>query len=204
MQNSFLTQIIVISLACIGFSACSQNPMVIANKENLIGYYHKNTKIASFLGIPFAAPPIGNLRWQGPIPLKEKLTNRLTKKFAAACIQSPRILDWYRDMAEIFGSPRDVFPDLKTDEDCLYLNIWTPSPNNKSKLPVMVYVHGGSNNSGWSYEPNYHGHSLAQKNVVVVSIAYRLGVFGFFSHPEINTNQPSSNFALWDQIAALK
>ena len=68
----------------------------------------------------------------------------------------------------------------------------------------MVYVHGVSNNSGWSYEPNYHGHSLAQKNVVVVSIAYRLGVFGFFSHPEINTNQPSSNFALWDQIAALK
>lgn len=204
MKLSLIIQYLIITIALSGLSACENNPTISTNGEKLIGRYHENTDIAVFLGVPFAEPPIGDLRWQEPVPLKEKLTNRLTKEFAAACIQSPRILDWYRDMAEIFGSPRDVFPDLKTDEDCLYLNIWTPSPNSKSKLPVMVYVHGGSNNSGWSYEPNYHGHSLAKKNVVVVSIAYRLGVFGFFSHPEINTNQPSANFGLWDQIAALK
>ena len=119
-------------------------------------------------------------------------------------MQSPRILDWYRDMAEIFGASRDVIEALTIDEDCLYLNIWTPSMDPDASLPVMVYIHGGSNVSGWSYEPNYHGHALARRDIVVVSVAYRLGVFGFLSHPDLPPGAPLANFGLWDQIAALR
>jgi len=115
-------------------------------------------------------------------------------------MQSMRILDWYRGLAETFGATRDVFDDLEISEDCLYLNIWTPDIDSDEPLPVMVYIHGGSNNSGWAYEPNYHGHALAERGVILVSIAYRLGVFGFFSHPDLD----AANFGLWDQIAALK
>jgi len=97
-----------------------------------------------------------------------------------------------------------VFDDLATSEDCLYLNIWSPELRPGTPLPVMVYLHGGSNNSGWSYEPNYDGRVLAGDGVVVVSIAYRLGVFGFFSHPALDGKAAVANFGLWDQIAALK
>jgi para-nitrobenzyl esterase len=107
-------------------------------------------------------------------------------------------------MAETFGGSRDYYPDLEVSEDCLYLNIWTPTLKSDAKLPVMVWVHGGSNRSGWSYEPNYHGHALAQKDVVVVSVAYRQGVFGFFSHPDLDPDDPTANFGLWDLVAALR
>ena len=93
-------------------------------------------------------------------------------------MQSPRILEWYRGLAETYGASGDVFDDLVVSEDCLYLNIWSPDLQSDAALPVMVYIHGGSNDSGWSYEPNYHGHVLAERGVVMVSIAYRLGVFG--------------------------
>ena len=88
-------------------------------------------------------------------------------------------------MAETFGGSRDYYADLEVSEDCLYLNVWTPTLERDANLPVMVWVHGGSNKSGWSYEPNYHGHALAQKEVVVVSVAYRQGAFGFLSHPDL-------------------
>jgi para-nitrobenzyl esterase len=171
--------------------------------EKLVGQQIEGTDISVFRGIPFAEPPTGDLRWQAPQPLHNKLATRDATQFAPACMQQMGILEWYRDMAEWFGSTRDEFGDLAVSEDCLYLNIWTPNLDDSAELPVMVYIHGGSNDSGWAYEPDYHGHVLAERGVVLVSIAYRLGVFGFFAHPEIE-GEAQANFGLWDQVAALE
>ena len=174
-------------------------PSVMAGGERLTGSSTDNG-IHVFRGIPFAEPPVGMLRWQLPRPYEPRATERDATAFAPACIQAPRILEWYRDMAETFGATRDVLDDLEVSEDCLYLNIWTPTLNADAALPVLVYIHGGSNSSGWAYEPNYHGHALATRDAVVVSIPYRLGVFGFFSHPELD----NANYGLWDQVLALE
>ena len=188
----------------VALSACSRGPEVYVDSELLIGQYHEDTSIAVFRGVPFAEPPLGDLRWRAPRPLQTKLPRRETKEFAPACMQSMRILDWYRYMAETFGGSGNYYPDLEIDEDCLYLNVWTPTLESDAKLPVMVWIHGGSNRSGWSYEPNYYGHALAERGVIVVSIAYRVGVFGFLSHPELNPDEPMANFGLWDSVAALR
>ena len=199
-----MKQILIIFLSCISLVACENSPQVIIDNQTLIGKYHGNTEIASFLGIPFAEPPISDLRWSAPRAFMPKNSMRQATDFASACMQDMGILEWYRDLAEVFGNNRNVVDDLNTSEDCLSLNIWTPTTDEKANLPVMVYIHGGSNNSGWSFEPNYHGYALAQKDVVIVSIAYRLGVFGFISHPEIDNEDAIANFGLWDQIAAFK
>ncbi len=184
--------------------AMAASPRVVANGETLIGIAAPSAGVNAFLGIPFAQPPLAALRWSAPADYVGTGGTRQATAFAPACMQTMRILDWYRDMAELFGSSRSVFADLPVSEDCLYLNVWTPANNRGARLPVMVYIHGGSNNSGWPYEPNYHGHALAADGVVVVSIAYRLGVFGFFSHPELANAQAKANFGLWDQLAALR
>jgi para-nitrobenzyl esterase len=157
-----------------------------------------------FLGVPFAEPPVGDLRWKAPRALQTKQEQRDATKFAAACMQTMRILEWYRDLAEVFGAPRSYYDDLEISEDCLYLNIWTPTPEEDAGLPVMVWIHGGSNKSGWSYEPNYRGQVLASQNVVVVTVTYRQGVFGFFSHPELAGEDAAANLGLWDLVAALQ
>ncbi len=194
-MNRFFT-CIVFALQII---ACAGHPTVEVNGTSLLGD-SLATGVHVFRGVPFAKPPVGALRWQRPQPLEVTGSKRSARRFAPACMQWPRILDWYRDLAETFGASRDVFDDLEVSEDCLYLNIWSPDTLSGELLPVMVYIHGGSNNSGWAYEPNYHGHNFAENGVVFVSIAYRLGVFGFFSHPELN----DANFGLWDQLAALR
>lgn len=181
----------------------ASEPEVVVNGETLRGKQVDGTHVSAFLGVPFAAAPVGKLRWQGPQKYSPKQDIRDASKFAPACMQEQRIVDWYRDLAELFGNPRDVIADLPVSEDCLYLNVWSPAIGSDKKLPVMVYVHGGSNRSGWSWEPNYHGHVLAQHGVVVVSIAYRLGDFGFFAHPELDQGRVVANFGLWDQVAAL-
>ncbi len=110
------------------------------------------------------------------------------------------MVDWYKDLVTDFGGDANSFPVPDFSEDCLYLNIWTLQASKDANLPVMVWIHGGAHRGGWSYEPNYIGDMLARQGVVVVSIAYRLDVFGFFSHPELEV----SNFGLLDQIAALQ
>lgn len=185
-------------------SACDRAPVVDAGGEALHGKYVEDGKVAAFLGVPFAEPPVGDLRWRAPQPLSNSVTKRIVTGFAPACMQSMRILDWYRSMAEQFGGSADYYEDLQVSEDCLYLNVWTPSLQSDANLPVMVWVHGGSNKSGWSYELNYHGHKLAQQNVVVVSVGYRQGVFGFLSHPELPRDEPVANFAYWDLLASLQ
>jgi para-nitrobenzyl esterase len=182
-------------------AACSRAPSVEVNGEILVGEYQST--VAAFLGVPFAEPPVGELRWRAPQPLESKLKRRDATAFSPACMQTMRILDWYRYMAESFGASRDFYDDLEVSEDCLYLNVWTPSINPAARLPVMVWIHGGSNKSGWSYENNYRGHVLAPQGVVVVSLAYRQGAFGFLSHPELEGEDAVANFGLWDIVAGL-
>jgi para-nitrobenzyl esterase len=181
---------------------CSKAPQVLVDEEQLVGTYEGT--VAAFRGVPFAEPPLGALRWRAPQPLVTKVDRRDASRFAAACMQTMRILDWYRYMAETFGASRDYYDDLEVSEDCLYLNVWTPSINPDTRLPVMVWVHGGSNKSGWSYEDNYRGHVLAKQGVVVVTLAYRHGAFGFLSHPELEGSDAVANFGLWDIVAALR
>ena len=190
-------------IAIIALAGCEQSPGVTADGELLVGKY-VDEKVATFLGVPFAEPPVGDLRWQAPQPLTSKLKRRETTEFAAACMQTMRILDWYRYMAETFGASPDYYEDLDVSEDCLYLNLWTPTLESDAKLPVMVWIHGGSNISGWSYEKNYRGHVLAPQGVIVITVAYRQGVFGFLSHPELEGKDAVANFGLWDLVAALQ
>ncbi len=179
---------------------------VVANHELLVGELREG--IANFRAIPFAQPPVGELRWRAPItPIPRKGAQGATG-FAPACMQTAYNTEWYQDVVAAFdGDIADAAAPNAVSEDCLYLNIWSPDVGADKKLPVMVYVHGGNNLGGWSYEPNYLGHNLAARGVVVVSISYRLGVFGFFAHPQLTAESgvgSSGNYGLLDQISAFK
>ena len=185
------------------------NPILRANAEQLEGQWTDESKaVAAFKGIPFAAPPVGALRWRAPQPHQPRAGNQDASEFAPACMQSSHIVDWYADVARMFGAEAGSTAEPNgISEDCLYLNVWTPNPAGREKLPVMIWFHGGSNKGGWSYEPNYIGAKLAAKGVVVVTLTYRLGSFGFFSHLELKAtddDQVIANFGWLDQFVALK
>ena len=164
--------------------------------------------MAVFRGIPYAAAPVGGLRWRPPEPHVPRVGRQSASRFGSACPQLQGNADWHRDVAEKFGGPRDEIADL-TDirEDCLYLNIWSQNLGGEEPQPVMVWIHGGSNINGISHEPHYSGHNLAKRDVVVVSINYRLGAMGFLAHPALTAESErrvSGNYGLLDQIAALE
>lgn len=190
-------------------SACGKAPPeVSANGETLQGEWdEKNSTVAVFRGIPFAAPPVGDLRWREPQPHQPRGGTVTAVEFPPVCPQGDYIVDWYADLAAAFGhGPEVVQRPVGESEDCLYLNIWTPDLQPESPLPVMVFVHGGANQGGWSYEPNYLGDKLAARGVVVVSIAYRLGPLGFFSHPALGdgSSAAAANFGLLDIATAFE
>jgi para-nitrobenzyl esterase len=145
---------------------------------------------AAFLGIPYAAPPIGNLRWKPPQPVAKWNGKREAAKYGAPCPQLPA--RW--------------FTYIGWNEDCLFLNVWTPELSNNSNLPVIVYFHGGSNTQGYS-QMTPLGPPLSQMGVVVVSANYRLGPFGFLAHPALTAeseHHSSGNYGLLDQLQALR
>lgn len=150
--------------------------------------------IRVFKGIPYAAAPLGDLRWKPPQPVPPWKAVRSVSEWGPRCMQSNRL--------------GDLDPlNKRMEEDCLYLNVWTPAKSSGPSLPVMVWIHGGSNANGAGSQPDYDGAALAHKGVVVVTINYRLDVFGFLAHPDLTkesgTNS-SGNYGLLDQIAALK
>ena len=160
-----------------------------------------------FKGLPFAAPPVGNLRWQPTAPYQPTGGKKSATTFAPACMRADHIEDWYRDLIEkLEGDPASFEGPNGSNEDCLYLNVWTPTLNREAELPVVVWIHGGSNESGWAYEPDYRGNQLAQVNVVVISVAYRLGAFSMFAVPALiaEQNGTAANYGLLDLIAALE
>ncbi len=144
--------------------------------------------VAVFKNIPFAEPPVGDLRWREPVPAKAWTGVRDATSFGPMCHQNDN-------------------PKTPHSEDCLQLNIWAPTWPVKSTVPVMVWFHGGGNTAGSGVEPLFHGETLAGRGVVVVTTNYRLGLFGFFSHPELTQESPhhsSGNYGLLDQIQALR
>jgi para-nitrobenzyl esterase len=153
--------------------------------------------IRVYRGIPFAAPPIGDLRWKEPQPAAKWKGVRQAAEFSNACWQTP-----YPAAAAIYQAK---LPPLS--EDCLYLNIWTPAKSAKDRLPVMVWIHGGGFTRGFAGTRSYDGEALARKGAVIVTLNYRLGIFGFFAHPGLSAesgHNASGNYALLDQIAALQ
>jgi len=163
--------------------------------------------LAAFKGIPFAAAPIGERRWQAPAAYQPVAGVADANTFAPACMQGPHTVNWYQDLIRSLGQDPSLFthPSQGYSEDCLYLNVWTPQMQATAKLPVMVWIHGGSNKGGWSSEPDYHGAALAQQGVVVVSVPYRMGIFGFFSHPQLLQQEAAvANYGLMDLLAALR
>jgi para-nitrobenzyl esterase len=151
--------------------------------------------IRAFKGIPFAAPPIGSLRWRPPQPVAKWDGIRKAEEFSPRCIQGAP------------GGGRGGAPTPATSEDCLYLNVWTGAKSASERRPVIVFTYGGGFTSGAGSEPRYDGEALARKGVVFVTYNYRLGVFGFFAHPELTAesdHQASGNYGLMDFIAALK
>jgi len=144
--------------------------------------------VAVFKNIPFAEPPIGNLRWREPFPPKSWSGVRDATAFGPACYQTGHL-------------------NVVSSEDCLQLNIWTPAWPMKSPVPVMVWFHGGGNVAGSAIEPLFNGETFARHGVILVSANYRLGVFGFLAHPELtseSSHHSSGNYALLDQIQALR
>lgn len=178
-------------------------PEVVAAGETLVGTWEAGGQVMAFKGIPFAAPPVGERRWQPPAPHRPRAGRIDAGQFAPACVQDTYNIDWYRRVGAAFGAEPWFFTQPRVSEDCLYLNVWTTALGPGSKQPVMVWIYGGSNRAGWSFEPNYHGAGLSGRGVVVVTIAYRVGVMGFFGHPELDEEAPL-NFGLRDQIAALE
>ncbi|MYF30289.1 MAG: carboxylesterase family protein [Gammaproteobacteria bacterium] len=166
------------------------------------------TEVLRFSGIRFAQAPVGDRRWRAPRAVVDAMPDVHidATKWPPACVQDEGNVEWYRGVAAAFGQPADVVPSLPdVAEDCLFLNVWTPDVD--GQLPVMVWIHGGANVNGWSFEPNYRGRELAALGAVMVSIQYRLGVFGFLAHPELSAESPngsSGNYGILDQIEALR
>lgn len=164
------------------------------DKGKIQGKVSADGQIRTFLGIPYAAPPVGPLRWKPPQPAAKWSGVRDSTSFGYRCMQT----DVFRDMR---------FRDPGQSEDCLTLNVWTPAKGKHAKLPVMVWIYGGGYVAGATSEPRQDGEHLAHKGVVVVSMNYRLGIFGFFVHPDLAAESPehaAGNYGLMDQTAALQ
>ncbi len=158
-------------------------------------------RVTVFRGIPFAAPPVGADRWRAPQPAKSWEGVRECYEFAPISMQDrPAVGD------DIYCREFHVDPDIPISEDSLYLNIWTGAKSTDEKLPVLVWIYGGAFQWGYTAEMEFNGERLARHGIVVVSVAYRLGVFGFLAHPDLTRedSEHPTNFALLDQKAGLE
>jgi para-nitrobenzyl esterase len=172
----------------------SENNLPIVKTANGVLQGIQVSGISMFKGVPFAQPPVGDLRWKEPLPVKNWEGVRKADHFAARAMQLP------------------VFSDMQfrsdaVSEDCLYLNIWTPAKTGKEELPVLVYFYGGGFIAGDGSEFRYDGEFMARRGIVSVTVNYRLGIFGFMAHPELTKESPhhaSGNYGLLDQTEALR
>jgi para-nitrobenzyl esterase len=180
-------KIILLFFLCILLFSCKEQPLttlIVTDAGKVEGI--QDTGYMSFKGIPFAAPPVGDLRWKAPQP----------------------VIPWEGILkADTFGPASIQNQSLRQSEDCLYLNVWTPAKLASEKLPVMFWIHGGGFTAGAPLEATYFGEKLTQKGVIYISVTYRLGALGFLAHPELTTESPnnsSGNYGILDMIAALK
>lgn len=180
----------------------AQVPVLTVEGGEVSGVPSETPDVCIYKGIPYAAPPVGDLRWKHPQPVQPWKGVRPCDTFGAASLQSdqtPGSFYWkefYQD-----GDP-------KRSEDCLYLNVWTPAAGKpEAKLPVIFWIHGGAYMGGYGHEIEFGGDAYAKKGVILVTINYRLGMCGFLAHPLLtaeNNSKGSGNYGLFDQLAALK
>lgn len=187
-----MKKIFLAAFALLAMAANAQNPQVKTANGTLEGVTEASG-VVSYKGIPFALPPVGNLRWKEPQAPKNWSGIRKADHFGPQAMQ------------------RYVYTDMQfrsdgKSEDCLYLNVWTPQQAKGQKLAVMVYFYGGGFQAGDGSEYRYDGEALAKKGIITVTVNYRLGIFGFMAHPELTAESPhhaSGNYGLMDQHAAL-
>lgn len=183
-------------------SLAGQSPRLAAARVaegQLLGVSAADPGVTVFKGVPFAAPPVGDRRWRAPQPAAAWQGVRKADAFGTNCMQN--IVDVRKPWTYEFMAHG------ATGEDCLYLNVWTPAKAASERHPVLVFIHGGANTEGSGSVPVYDGTGLATKGLVVVTINYRLGVFGFLAHPELTQEasyHASGNYGLLDQIAAVR
>jgi para-nitrobenzyl esterase len=178
-------------LLCAATPAFAAGPVVRIDAGRIAG--SSTGDVEAFLGIPYAAAPVGDLRWRAPQPVVRWAGVHSATAFAPACMQSG------------VSMPGEAPPSIS--EDCLHLNVWKPRRRAPQPAPVMVWIHGGGYTNGATSMPLYWGDRLARRGVVFVSLAYRLGPLGYLAHPELTAESPaggSGNYGLMDQIAALR
>jgi para-nitrobenzyl esterase len=179
--------------------AAAIEKIVVTESGQVKGVSGTDPSITVFKGIPFAAPPVGNLRWRPPQPPLPQQGMIDAGSFGASCIQSivPERKPW----------TYEFMTHGKISEDCLFLNVWTPAKSPSERRPVFFYIYGGGFSEGSGAVPVYDGEGLARKGLVVVTANYRIGVLGFLAHPELSKesdSKVSGNYGLLDQIAALR
>ena len=180
----------------------AQNPVLSVTGGKITGAVSDTEGVYVYRGIPYAAPPTGDLRWKEPQPPIPWEGVKMMDRFGNAAWQDKH------QSGEFYTKEFFFEGDAPFSEDCLYLNVWTKAPGESGKkLPVAMWIHGGAFMAGWGFEPEMDGEAWAEEDVVLVTINYRLGIFGFFNHPELSAesgHNASGNYGLMDQIAALK
>lgn len=177
--------------------------MILTAKTNsglVSGVATSTNGVAVYKGIPYAEPPVGELRWKAPVPKTPWEGVLKCEEFAPAAMQFI-----HNNPDSFYGKEFPLYEGLKCSEDCLYLNLWTPASTSNEKLPVMMWIHGGGNMGGYSYEPEFDGEALASRGVIYISIGYRLNLFGFLAHPELTAESDyggSGNYGHLDHVAA--
>lgn len=191
--------------ACSILVATAQLPAALKGQVRveqgpLSGVGGADPSVRIFKGVPYAAPPVGDLRWQPPQPPAKWTGVRRADHFGAACMQAPQVKGSFYQV--------EFYPvDEPTSEDCLYLNIYSAAKSASERRPVLVWIHGGALREGSGSLPSFDGEPLALKGLVVVTINYRMNVFGFFAHPELthaSGRNASGNYGFQDQLAALR
>jgi para-nitrobenzyl esterase len=194
MVSRYLFAVALVGMALGWARFAVADPLTVKTAQGKVhGKPINDGKVRAFLGIPFAAPPLGDLRWKAPQPAAKWKGARDATRYGAHCMQIP-----YSDMS---------FQDAGMSEDCLYLNVYSPAhAKRSSRLPVMFWIHGGGYHSGSASEPRHNGDFLPAKGVVLVTINYRLGVFGFLDTAELmkEGDGAAGNYGLMDMIAALQ
>lgn len=201
MKNLFI--LLLVLIAFIGCNTNDSNPVLTIEGGQIKGVETPTKGIIAYKGIPFAAPPVGDLRWKEPQPVIPWEGVKVADSYGAAAMQ----VTWNPE--SFYGREWRASGSVPFNEDCLYLNIWTPAAGKvDKKLPVAMWIHGGGYREGFGFEPEMDGgEDWASRGVILVSVTYRLGVIGFFSHPLLSDESPngvSGNYGVMDQAAALK
>lgn len=183
---------------------CLKNGRVVTESGILQGEHGWDPRILVFRGIPYAQPPVGELRWRAPQPVEKWEGIRKAVQYGPMAVQNTPGEDendfWTREI-------HPTGPEFEMSEDCLYLNVYTPARKESENLPVLFYIHGGGYAGGYSYEVEFDWEHMARKGMVVVSVGYRLGVLGFLAHPGLSAraaDEAKGNYGLQDQVFALQ